>query len=210
MLKLDSTLYFSKGYCRSCYFHPSDDNLCVKIADFSTPKRNKGILKAIQRENDYYKSLQKKLTNWEHLSQYYGDVETNLGQGSLYQMIRDDNGNVAKNLDTYFNENSFMNEYEETLIKEFRNLYIYLQQNQIMTTAIFPRNIVAKRNGDAIKLIIIDDIGNTEFLKISELSKFFATKKLNRKWTKMATFITKKYPQVSENLVKSLTSYLVL
>lgn len=108
MLLLNNSLFFAKGTNRKCYFHPEDQNLCIKIPFQEKNKRQRRILRNIKRENNYYKKLSESTISWEHLSQYYGDVNTTLGEGSVYQIIRDSEGNIAKSLDEHLQQPKFI------------------------------------------------------------------------------------------------------
>jgi len=188
MIELDDSLFFSKGTTRKCFLHPENNNLCIKIPLINEGKRNKGILKAVHRENKFYLRLKKRNVSWEHLSQYKGDVDTNLGRGSVYQLIRDDNGEIATNLEQYLqSKNPLIN--SNVLANALDELYAYMQENKVLTTSLLPRNIVIHQRNGHVKLIIIDDIGSSEFIPVSQYISFFAEKKIKRKWAKFKEIV---------------------
>lgn len=204
MLKLDDSLYFAKGYSRSCYVHPSDQNLCVKISLTDNPRRIKGITKGIIRENKYYKTLQKRAINWSQLSQYSGDIETTLGLGSVYQLIRDEDDAISQSLEKYFFTPGFIIENQKKIIDALCQLYLYMQENRILTTSLLPRNIVVAIHENKFKLVIIDDIGNSEFVPFSSFIPCLSHKKIQRKWLKMLSFIEKKHPDLPASFKSDL------
>ena len=181
MIELNESLYFAKGTTRRCFFHPEHDDLCIKVPLDNEGKRTRGILKAISRENQFYKTLQNNNISWEHLSEYKGDVDTNFGKGSIYQLIRDHNGEISTNLESYIQPNNSIESNDE-LSRELNNLYRYMQQYKILTTSLLPRNIVIQKNESNVKLIIIDDIGSSEFIPVSAFFAKLAEKKIKRKW----------------------------
>jgi len=188
MIELNESLFFSKGTTRKCFLHPENNDLCIKIPLVNEGKRNKGILKAVHRENKFYLRLKKRNVSWEHLSQYKGDVDTNLGRGSVYQLIRNDNGEIATNLEHYLqSKNQLIN--SDVLSNVLDELYAYMQANQILTTSLLPRNIVLHQHHEQMKLVIIDDIGSSEFIPVSQYISFFAEKKIKRKWAKFKEII---------------------
>jgi len=188
MIELNTSLFFSKGTTRQCFLHPDNNDLCIKIPLVNEGKRNKGILKAVSRENKFYLRLQKRNASWAHLSQYKGDVETNLGKGSVYQLIRNDDGNIATNLEQYLqSKNPTMS--NDVLADALDDLYAYMQANKILTTSLLPRNIVLHQQHGQMKLVIIDDIGSSEFIPVSQYISFFAEKKIKRKWAKFKAII---------------------
>ncbi|REL34103.1 YrbL family protein [Thalassotalea euphylliae] len=201
MLILDNTLYFAQGTTRKCYLHPRNPDLCVKIPLQNQLKRQRGILRSIERENTYYKKLVKNNISWSHLCQYHGDVQTNLGTGSIYQVIRDTGGEIARNLEHYLQQENFVHDYQNQLVIALRALFAYMVNNRIVTTSLLPRNIVLTGAPDNFKLTIIDDIGNSEWLKVSELTTALTIRKIRRKWHKMLTDMQAKYEGLSESLI---------
>ncbi len=193
MLTLNDSLYFAEGYVRKCYLHPDDNNLCVKIPHKNQNERQRGICKSIQREKNYYKSLIKRGIAWDHLCQYHGDIETNLGLGSVYEIIRDHNGEIAQNLEQYLSQADFFQNHESELVKALQELLKYMLENKILTTSLRPRNIVLDPVPDNFKLSLIDDIGNSEWLKVSELTSGLQVRKIKRKWRAMFKEIETKY-----------------
>ena len=201
MLILDNTLYFSQGTTRKCYLHPRDPDLCVKIPLQNQLKRQRGILRSIERENTYYKKLIKNNISWSHLCQYHGDVKTNLGTGSIYQVIRDTDGEIANNLAHYLNQGDFIRKHQTQLVTALRELFVYMVNNRIVTTSLLPRNIVLTGISERFKLTIIDDIGNSEWLKVSELTTALTIRKIRRKWHKMLTNMQAKHEGLPQSLI---------
>lgn len=183
MIELNESLFFSKGTTRKCFLHPENNDLCIKIPLENEGKRTRGILRAISRENKFYLFLKKRNVSWEHLSEYKGDVDTTFGRGSVYQLIRNDDGEISTNLERYLQSNNTI-ENNDDLSKELDELYNYMQDNKILTTSLLPRNIVINKSNGRVKLVIIDDIGNSEFIPISKYINLFAKNKINRKWNK--------------------------
>ncbi|OIQ47617.1 MAG: hypothetical protein BM565_05620 [Gammaproteobacteria bacterium MedPE] len=200
MLILNNSHYFSQGTTRKCYFHPDNNELCVKIPLTDQGDRTRGLMKNIDRENRYYRNLAKKNISWTHLSRYHGDTETNLGYSSVYQLVRDCHGEIAKNLEDYLADKNFVATHLNELIAALKELYTYMRDNQILTTSLQPRNIVLNPIANQFKLIIIDDIGNSEFIRISEFIAIFARKKIDRKWRRMLTLIQSSNPFLFQNL----------
>ncbi len=180
MLVIDESLYFSKGTTRKCFIHPTNENLCIKLSLKDQGKRTPGIIKAIDRENAYYLKLTKRNISWSHLSQYCGDIVTNLGKGSIYQLIRDHDGKISTSLDKFLEKVTVPD--DALLGEKLQTLYNYMQDNSILTTSLLARNIVVQKGMSDYELIIIDDIGNSEFVPVSEFSNYFASRKIKRKW----------------------------
>ena len=95
MLKLEPSALFGRGLRRECYFHPEDETKCIKIVV-------DGDHKETVREQSYYRLLEKRNISWRMLARFYGNVETNRGEGAVFELIRDYNGEVSKTLGASF------------------------------------------------------------------------------------------------------------
>ena len=176
MLELISANLIGKGLHRECYIHPANQNLCIKIAFNENVKES-------QREQSYYEFLEKKGISWEMLPRYYGHVETNLGTGTVFDMIRNQDRSISKTLDDYFKSNEQTKLHENSLLQALLLLKTYLLDQQIITMTIKPKNILYRESGNTdSRLVIVDNIGNSDYLPISNHSKFLARYKISRKW----------------------------
>lgn len=188
MIELQASQLVGKGLHRECYVHPDDDNLCIKVVV------NRGE-EETRREQAYYKFLQKRNVIWEMLPKFYGEVDTNLGSGAVFDLIRDADGSVSKTLEHYIESPQLTEVNFQGLLQSLLSLKEYLITQNIMTMTIKPKNIVYKKQEAQSGLcIIIDNIGNSDLLSISSYSRFFGRKKINRKWTKFITSMQKHYP----------------
>lgn len=209
MLIIDKELFVGKGFHRECYQHPQDHTKCLKIT-FKQPKKGgkKGVAKALKREVDQYKILNKRITDWSMLSNYYGEQETNLGKCSVFELIRDDNGEVSRSLEQYLLEPK-LTETELIQIKQcIPLLKAYLIKNNIITQKILARNIVFQRSSTPL-LVIIDDIGNSDFLPLANYVKTVGEKKINRIFSRFIkhlknTYITERSPKQVNEMLRSL------
>lgn len=178
MFQLSDADIVGKGYHRTCYLHPSDNSLCIKIMKSTQ-------LKELDRELRYYELLTKKNISWDLLSRYRGDVETNQGLGQVFDLITDRSGKPSKTFEHYFK--SPQDESTENLLASLKELKSYMLENAIVTTTLKPRNIVYQKGEKGNRAVIIDDIGNTEFIPLSNVSNAFARAKIKRKWKKFET-----------------------
>jgi hypothetical protein len=94
MLFLDQSAFVAKGTHRPCYIHPENHYFCVKIM---LP----GKEKEEHRGRDCYKHLQRRRTRWDMIPRYYGEVATNLGQSSVFDLTKDQEGEISKSLEPY-------------------------------------------------------------------------------------------------------------
>ncbi|WNC67916.1 YrbL family protein [Thalassotalea nanhaiensis] len=189
MITIDESLLIGKGAHRACYHHPSDDSLCIKVLF-----RQDINQKAIRREIEYYQRLKKRDVSFSMLSKYVEEVQTNMGRAHVYELICDANGDVSLSLDNYLESDEMSLQYQDIIMASLKKLKDYLFEQQILTLTLYPRNLVLKLTNEP-KLVIIDDIGNTEYIRFSEMSSALAVKKVNRKWVRFIDHLQNQYPQ---------------
>ena len=189
ILKLNSSTLIGKGLRRECYFHPEDENRCIKIIVA-------GDHKETLREQSYYRLLRKRNISWSMLAKFYGNVETNRGEGAVFELIRDYHGDVSKTLEHYLSAPDETDFNYKNLSKLLALLKHYLMKWKIVTMAIKPQNIVYKKiNKTEGTLIIIDNIGNSDFIPICNYVDNLAIRKIRRKWQRFEFSLTKNYGQ---------------
>ena len=176
MLNLEKTALIGKGLHRECYRHPENKKLCVKVivAGNTTETR---------REKKYYRHLEKKGISWDIIPRYYNDIETNLGVGSVFDLIADDNDEVSKTLEYYLSTDEKTEKHYDALSKGLNLLKSHLLHQQIITMTLKPKNISCKKlKSGGFRLFIVDNIGCSDFIPICNYSNFFAAKKILRRW----------------------------
>lgn len=201
MIVLNQSLLVGKGLHRECYVHPHQNELCVKIL-FT----NAG-LKEVAREQAYYKLLQKRNISWDVLPRFYGNIKTNLGSGAVFDLIKDSDGKASKSLEYYLSSIEETKQNYTGLSKAFLDLKKSLFHNKIITMTIKAKNIVYKRtNSTQGALIIIDNIGNSDFIPISNYISFLAKKKISRRWSRFESSLLAQYPE--NDLLKKIINNL--
>lgn len=178
MLYINETDLIGKGAHRLCYKHPENKSQCIKIV-----VRGHDCALEIEREKTYYRHLQKRGVSWDMIPRYYGDIETSLGPGSVFDLIFDEDFSVSKSLEYYLSSEGRTEQYYESLSHSLFALKNYLMQNRIITMNIKPYNILCqKRTSGIARLFVIDNIYNSEFIPVSTYLGFFARRKISRKW----------------------------
>jgi hypothetical protein len=76
--------FIGSGQDRKCYIHPEYDSLCIKILH----DNDGGAKKQLLREIKYNEKLKK--YNIPILPKYYGNISTNMGEGYLFEFIKDE------------------------------------------------------------------------------------------------------------------------
>jgi len=189
MLTLESSQLIGRGLRRECYFHPDDENKCVKVVVA-------GDHKETVREQSCYRLLEKRDIAWKMLARFYGNVETNRGQGAVFELIRDYNGDVSKTLEHYISGSDSKDFNYQDLSRALPVLKQYLLKWKIVTMTLRPGNVVFQKNSASERtLVIIDNIGNSDFIPVCNYVDFIAMRKIHRKWRRFEEILTKRYPQ---------------
>jgi hypothetical protein len=187
MLTLESSSLIGRGLRRECYFHPEDGNKCIKVVVA-------GDHKETVREQSYYRLLEKRNISWQMWARFYGKVETNRGEGAVFELIRDYNKEVSKTLEQYFSANNETDLNYQDLSRTLPLLKQYLLKWKIVTIALKPQNIVYKKiNESEGILVVIDNIGNSDFILICNYVNWMAAQKIRRKWQRFEDSIKKDY-----------------
>ncbi len=112
------------------------------------------------------------------LAKFHGNIETNLGAGAVFDLVRDYDGSVSKTLDTYFKLADEATVSYSNIVQCLSQLKHYLLTNNIITMGLKPRNILYRRLDQATgRCVIVDNIGNSDFIPICTYNKFLGNKK---------------------------------
>lgn len=177
-MDLTSCSLIGEGRHRRCYLHPDNDHRCIKIV-YSMAS---GGDKELKRELKYYKHLSDRGINWDVLPRYYGEVETNLGTGYIYDLVRDFEGDIAKSLAYYLAESQKTGDFAwlPPLLQTFKRS---LAREHIVTMSLKPDNILVQRlSTTKSRLVIVDNIGEASFIPVASYIRYFYDKKLTRIW----------------------------
>ena len=103
-------------------------------------------------------------------------IDTNLGQASETELIKNDN-EIAETLESYLFREGLTEEIK-VAISIFET---WLRKHRVLTKNIIPHNIVLKKNGAFLNLKIIDGLGCSSFLPLPQYSEFFANRYIERR-----------------------------
>ncbi|MCP4979197.1 MAG: hypothetical protein GY935_01725 [Gammaproteobacteria bacterium] len=162
------------GQERTCYRHPRDPGKVVKIQKAASDKQTR-------RERTLYDRLARRgMTNFEHIPQYYGLVETNLGAGFVVDLIADFDGQVSRSLWWHFEQGYPVAEF----LPYLDELKQYLLDNLIVFSVDMGRyNILfQKTSAQRARLVVIDGLGNHTAINWLDDIGYFARRKINRRW----------------------------
>ena len=194
-IELNDSYLVNKGTNRACYIHPHDAQKCIKIT-FS------GNFKETNREIKYYNFLKKRAVSWDMLALYYGNVDTNLGEGECVEIIKDYNGNISKDLDKYIFDGAIDKEIPN-IVELLSKLKKYLYQEKIYVKDLNPINIVYKKfNETEGKLVIIDGLAHSNYIPFSMNIDSYVLKKIDSSWKNLSFTLNKRKPFRENNIIQ--------
>lgn len=184
MIQLSESDYLAEGLARTCYFHPEDENLCIKIG-----KPNVEV-SHLYKEINYYKKINKKDASkfdYPFYAMYHGTIETNLGEGFVYDLVRDETSQeVSKTLLDYIRmkDSPIDDSVFDTSLKKLQDQMI---KYKVFASDLRPRNLCCKILKDgSVEMIIVDGIGHRDFLPLGDWFHCFAKQKVERRFQKIA------------------------
>ena len=137
--------------------------------------------------------MQKSNIDWTHLAKFYGECETNLGVGLIFELIKDYDGTVAKTLNEYFRSN-FINFKDPYLKAQLSILKQFLLKQCVVVRDLSENNILVQYfNKDPYLLVVIDGLGHNEFIPIFTLSKTLSRMKIERRWKKAVEILKNRF-----------------
>ena len=191
MLTLAGLEPFAIGGTRRCYVHPDDDQLCVKVlrpdrtarARLATAtgwRRLKGRrgFDDQRKELKAYRQLERRgWRDWRHVPLCHGAVQTDLGLGIVTALHRDWRGRFPPNL-----EQVLPGGMTEPLAKAIDEFKKWLRRDLFLSRDLLPHNIIAVSDApERHRLVIVDGIGNSELVPVSNWFDLCARRKVERK-----------------------------
>jgi hypothetical protein len=181
MLILTDENFMARGTLRRCYTHPHEQGLCVKVSDATLL-----AIKRQQRELAYYDSLQKRNVSLHYISQYKGEVQTNLGPGYLYERIHSESGETAQTLTDLVSQRP---DLHPQLFEELQRLASYLVQNRVFFHDVLGKHILCPlhtggKGEEVISMKIVDALGDTVLIPVLNYIKPLAESKIIRRWNR--------------------------
>jgi hypothetical protein len=171
-----------KGKERACFVHPDDPQKAIKISIGDSSEQSR-------REIKFYQKRQKSGSDSDqHTPRFYGLCETNLGQGIVVDMIRDQDGEISRPLNWYLAEGYPIEDFEPYLdeLKQsfLQNLIIF---NHDMTVG---NLLFQKISASDARLVAIDGLGDVVALDWLDVFPSLVRRKISRRWKR---FISRVY-----------------
>lgn len=192
MVSLNDGLLLGEGTKRKCFIHPDDPCLCIKIASVRGRR-------SARREIRYLNMLRRRGKSLAQIADYKGTIQTSLGIGDLYELVRDCDGQVSKNLGYYLNLGD--KDMTARIIGAIEDLRVYLARNLILFSDVRSDNLLVKKGCDGnFVLIVVDGVGDNNQIQIVDYFKPLALRKCIRKWNNFISGVARNFPQVAKKI----------
>lgn len=200
ILQLDDTLLYGQGSHKKCFLHPHNKNLCIKIA------YNEGGQKDLIREINYIDVLKRRHKDYSILPKYCGKVNTNLGTGYVFEIIRDYNNDRTQTLEDFITDLNLFSQNYSLIVRLLKELKEKLYKNEIITMVLFPENILfQKTDENNYRVRIVNDMGSAVLIPLEYHFKYFAHTKILRRWKMFLDVLRNKYAShLSEKLIEEI------
>lgn len=183
-VELAPDLKISSGSERTCYEYPGDSMKCIKVKNPDCV-----VSRQQEREERYFRNLKNRKISWTHLPEFYGAVETNFGRGLVFSLVRDYDGRISKNL-----EQTITREKPGYIKNEIEDLKVYFRRWSIITCDMNLTNFLQQKLDAANRrLVMIDGLGNREFIRISETCSWMTRVKMRRRWRRFDNKLVNQY-----------------
>ena len=114
---------------------------------------------------------------FDHVPLYYGATQTDLGVGIVTQLFRNFDGKFPATLEELLLDR--VSESLKSAVEEFKK---WLRSMRFLSRDLLPHNIIVVWDTpDTARLVIVDGIGNSEFVPISNWCASVAERKIERK-----------------------------
>lgn len=200
ILQLDDTLLYGQGSHKKRFLHPHNKNLCIKIA------YNEGGQKDLIREINYIDVLKRRHKDYSILPKYFGKVNTNLGTGYVFEIIRDYNNDRTQTLEDFITDLNLFSQNYSLIVRLLKELKEKLYKNEIITMVLFPENILfQKTDENNYRVRIVNDMGSAVLIPLEYHFKYFAHTKILRRWKMFLDVLRNKYAShLSEKLIEEI------
>lgn len=200
IIQLDDSLLYGQGSHKKCFLHPHNKNLCIKIA------YNEGGQKDLIREINYIDVLKRRHKDYSILPKYFGKVNTNLGTGYVFEIIRDYNNGRTQTLEDFITDLNLFSQNYSLIVRLLKELKEKLYKNEIITMVLFPENILfQKTDENTYRVRIVNNMGSAVLIPLEYHFKYFAHTKILRRWKMFLDVLRNKYAShLSEKLIEEI------
>lgn len=182
------------GGTRRVYQHPEHRDRCIKVLRHdrtgSARKARKRGWKSLlpassfddqRKELQAYQTLVRSSRNlpavWQLVPEYFGTVATDQGPGIVTRLYRNADGSWPENL-----EQRLPRGLDAALARALSAFAQGLEQQCVLTRDLLPHNMIVVRcDSGEQQILVVDGIGNADFIPLANYSRWAARAKVRRK-----------------------------
>lgn len=164
--------FIGQGTERVCYYAPDNPSFVIKLSPQNRAKQTK-------RELAYFEFLKKRGVPFTHLPQFNGAVQVEGYIGFEQEAVKNQDGSLSQTLAEYFQTHSVESVPLRDLLAA---LYAYMYEYNILPCDLNKHNIMLQFTATGPKLVLVDGIGNTDFIALGQYWKYWGRRKIARKW----------------------------
>jgi hypothetical protein len=185
MLVLSAKHLINRGANRDCYQHPDDPGKCIKLNRSDGGGKRDGMNEI---EYEHHAELAERLGEafYQFAPRCFGIVETNLGKGPCFEMIRDADGQCSTRLRDYINASGCTLEHAYRLIDP---LEAFVKTNRLALFDVNFNNLLVRSDADGQeRLVVIDWKGPRalrEFVPLSRIVPWVGRMKTARRFKRL-------------------------
>ena len=187
---LTDDLFLGDGNHKIVYAHPTDKNLCVKL--LRTPDDPD-----FAKEMRYRKALGERANSMTLLTKYFGEADTNRGNGYLFERVIDFDGKSSPTMlnvlaDTVVYRNLLPE--TEKLLLDFKRAYF---DEKFLLAGVDPDNyLVQKISPTERRVRVIDNIGIATLVPLAYWFDAFAIKRAKKYWRRFVDLMRTDYAKI--------------
>lgn len=164
-----------KGTERSCYRSPENADRVVKLS-------RQEAFKQTRREIDYFHYLQQKRVPFTHIPPFREEVKVEGYIGFEQDLVKDAAGTVSVSLEDFWKNNPHV--FAQHISEWLESLHAYLRLYNILPCDLNRNNILVQQLEKETRLVLIDGLGNANWIRIEQYIPFLGRRKIDHKWKK--------------------------
>ena len=200
MIKITEKNFVGKELHKKTFEHPENPDACIKL-----PYSKEGEVD-LMRELKYRELRMRKGMQSSLLPAYYGSVKTSLGQGFLFEYVRNYNGSACATLEDYCKNESLLKKKYKRIFELLCDFRKKLFSEQLITMGIFAENLIIQKESEKkVRIRLINDIGTGVFIPLEYHIEIFRHRRIKKRWNEFLTNLWSMYPSdVMKCLIRDL------
>jgi len=184
------------GHLQRVYVHPLDHSRCIKVmrVEIAGTPAEKRYRTAARREHAYHAFLAGRGVAYTHLAKHHGfmriEHKGRAHLASVFDLIRNDGGEISRTLDVELETEIRQGELADAL----HELYLYLLRYRIIGGWKMQNIVVQRFHNAPPKCVLIDNMGNSDFIPLADYADWFARMKIKRRYLKFLRGAMEKTP----------------